>query len=472
MKILLVNPPIREHEPPRHPPFGLATIAALLLEEGHSVEVLDINAQRLSETEVVRRLGVKNDYGIIGTGGLITTYKYLKWLIPELRKHNPNSKIVIGGGVVTSCPQLLLNKTPADIAVIGEGEITMRDLAADLPLDKIKGILYKKDGGIIQNPPRELIKDLDSLPFPAWDLFPMEIYISNMAHASLIGKKTELSFITCRGCPYNCDFCYHIFGKGCRVQSIGRIIEEIKRMLEKYRIEAIAFLDETLTIDKKRIVEFCERYQKEIKLPWSCFARVNLVDKEILRMMKRAGCFRVGYGIESGSQRILDRMHKGVTVDEAKRALKLTRECRLYVNTTFMFGYPGENLETIRETYNFCKDLVIRPNFFYTTPYPGTALYNDVRNRIIEKYGDEEKFIEELDDATKFTINLTDFSEEELIRLKKETEIRLIRLPFYRYPKLIYILYLQLGVSYVIKRIIGVLRRLFLRLNKNVRKIQ
>lgn len=458
MKILLINPPIRVNEPPSDLPIGLAIIANVLLSEGYEVKILDINAERLSKSQVKEKIDLKSKYEIIGTGGLITTYKYLKWLIPELKNYNPNSKIVVGGGVVAESSTLLLSRVPADIAVIGEGEITMKEIVSALKnnnsLETVKGIAYKKENNQIKiNPARPLIKDLDNLPFPAYDLFPIDIYLHNVLHAHLIGKKTEMSIITARGCPYNCNYCYNIFGRGVRTRSVDNVIEEIRYLMEKYKVESIILADDTFTINKKRVMEFCSKMLLEkINIPWSCYARVNLVDREMLKEMKQAGCYQVGYGIESGSQQILDNMNKKVTVEQAKKAIKLTRSTGLACSTTFMFGYPGESLETIKETVYFCKQLFIFPSFFFTTPYPGTKLYKGVKDRIIKKYGDEEKFIEVLGDVSEFTINLTDFSDEELLKLKEKSERLLRKIPLYKYPEFIYIKYQQYGLYLLIKR--------------------
>lgn len=468
MKILLINPPIRENEQPRHIPIGLGTIANVLLGKGHEVKVLDINAERLSKCQVKERIDLKSKYEIIGTGGLITTYKYLKGLIPELKKYNPSSKIIVGGGVVTENPALLLSRTPADIAVIGEGEIAMTEIASSLEmnstLETIKGIAYKQaNNEITLTAPRPLIKDLNSLPFPAYHLFPMDIYLHNLAHASVLGKKSEIGVITSRGCPYNCNYCFHIFGRGIRTRAIDNVLGEIKYLIEQYKIESILILDETFTTNKNRVMEFCSKLLLEkIDIPWSCYARVNLVDQEMLEKMKQAGCYRVGYGIESGSQQILDNMNKKVTVEQAKKAIKLTRSAGLICGSTFMFGYQGETLATVKETNCFCKELLITPSFFFTTPYPGTQLYNRVKNRIIEKYGDEEKFIEALGDVNEFTINLTDFSDQQLFKLKKASERILRRIAFYRYPEYIYIWCKQCGlhvlIKYFIKKILDKIR--------------
>ena len=457
MKILLINPPVRENEPPRHIPVGLAIIANILLKQGHLVDVLDINAERLSNSDVQQRIDLNSEYDVIGTGGLITTYKYLTWLIPELKKYNPNSKIIVGGGVVTEDPALLLKRVPADVAVVGEGEITVINLISALAnnnsLETVKGIAYRaQDNQIKVNPPQPLIEDLSLLPLPAYDLFPIDIYLHNVGHAGYIGKKTEASIITARGCPYNCNYCYHVFGRGARVRSIDNVIEEIKFLIERYNIESLLILDETFTINKKRVAEFCDKMLSEkIDIPWSCYARVNLVDSEMFRKMKQAGCYRVNYGIESGSQKILDGMNKKVTIEQAGNAIKLTRNEGLICGATFMFGYPGENLETIKETVDFCRKLLVRPTLFFTTPYPGTQLYDQTEERIIKKYANKEKFIEQLGDVLEFTVNLTDFSDEDLFSLKDEAAKKMRKIPLRRYPEYFYLLCKQYGLYNIIR---------------------
>lgn len=335
-----------------------------------------------------------------------------------------------------------------------------RAISENLEYDNIEGIVYKKDGEITVNPPRPLITNLDDLPFPAYELFPIDIYLKNISHASIIGKKSEMGIITTRGCPYNCHYCYHIFGRGVRARSVENVISEIKYLIENFQIESFLILDETFTINKKRVEEFCQLYIKEkIGLPWSCYARVNLVDKDMLIMMKKAGCYRVGYGIESGSQKILDKMNKKVTTQQAENAIKITKKLGLHCGTTFMFGYPGETLKTIHETVDFCKRLNIESKFFFTTPYPGTLLYKEMKERILSKYGDEDKFFEVLGDATEFTVNLTDFTDEELFVLKakaeKELEIKTLK----KRISVLYFKYKKYGFSTSIKKLLKKLRK-------------
>jgi radical SAM superfamily enzyme YgiQ (UPF0313 family) len=262
-----------------------------------------------------------------------------------------------------------------------------------------------------------------------------------------------MSILTSRGCPFSCKYCYHIFGNGARVRSIDKVIEEIKKCKKKFKFESLLILDETFTIDRKRVMEFCNKIIKEnMNLPWSCYARVNLVDIEMLKIMKKAGCYRIGYGIESGSQKILDRMNKRVTIEQAKKAITETRRTGLECGVTFMFGYPGENHETIKETRDFCKKLRCKPSFFYTAPYPGTVLYQEFRNRIISMFGNEEEYIEQLGDASDFLVNLTDYPDEQLVQLKNGLEKEVNNILFTELPGILWHHYRQFGLRSLVKK--------------------
>jgi len=457
MKILLINPLIRGSEPPRHPPFGLGVIANLLLKNGHDISIWDINAKRPNEKEIARRINEFDQYSCIGIGGLITTFSYIRELIRKIRENHPSLKIIVGGGVVSENASLLLNKNLADYAISGEGEFVMLNLINALEngndVANVKGVYFKDVvGKIIKTPDQPLITNLDDSPFPAWDLFPMDVYLKNVAHASLLGLKTEMSIITTRGCPFSCNYCYHIFGAGCRARSIDKVVSEIKLCQDRFKFESLLILDETFTLNKKRVLEFCNRVNElRLNIPWSCYARVNLVDTEMLREMKKSGCYRIGYGIESGSQKILNRMNKGVVVEQARKAILETRKARIECGTTFMFGYPGEDNQTISETREFCKRSRCKPTFFFTTPYPGTKLYSEFKPAIINKFISEENYCNKLSDATQFLVNLTDFSDEELFSRKKHLEEELKTETVSDYLKIAYYHYRQFGLGSLIK---------------------
>lgn len=415
MKILLINPPIRLHDIPRNFPLGLGYIAAVLLKEGYRVNVLDINAERLDKEQVIEKI---DDYDIFGIGGLVTTYNYVTWLINEIKKQQ-EGKIVVGGGL--SVINELMLKKGADIVVNKEGELTIVDLLNNLDnLKSVKGIHYKnKNGKIIRNKERELIQNLDEIPFPAWHLFPVETYIRATSQGSSSLRKMNILFG--RGCPYGCKFCWHNFGRNTRLRSVDNVIEEMKILIKNYGIQYFAFVDEQFTVNKNKVFEFCEKV-KGLNVKWGCMSRVNTVSEDIINTMKKSGCNFITFGIESGSQSMLNNMNKGTTVEQGIKALKITQKAGIRTHASFIVGTPGETPETIWETVKFCKKvkLKLRVELYFMLPFPGTEMWNYAISKGLIK--NEEEFIKKLGEAKDFKINLTDMSDEELIRLKNEAE--------------------------------------------------
>ncbi|MFH1369597.1 MAG: radical SAM protein [Elusimicrobiota bacterium] len=439
MKVLLINPLIREWAKPNVFPIGLGYIAAVLLKAGHEVEVYDINALRPSQKEVEEKLKA-NDYDAVGITGIITIYKYIKWLAVTLKKYHPDKKIIIGGGVGSSIPDIMLRNNPVDVVCIGEGELTAVELMDALEhgkdLGSVKGIYYKDSkGSIHNNGHREPIMDLDKIPLPAWDLFPMDIYVKNPIGAPNRNKWNDgasdsdiLSFNLCgaRGCPYQCIYCYHDFmGVKYRTRSPEYIISEIKTLYERHGITYFHFTDDEFVVKKDFVLKFCcllnelsARIGK--KLTWGCAGRVNLMDEPMIIAMKDAGCLSIGYGIESGSQKMLDFIKKHVTVEQSKKAVRLTQKHLGWADCSFMIGYPGETMETLKATVDFCKELGLTPEvIFFLTPYPGTELYELALKK--GKIKDEEEYLLGLgEQGEKIRVNFTDFTDDELNKLQSD----------------------------------------------------
>lgn len=429
MNILLVNPPYRIAF---RIPVGLGYVASVVREAGHNVRILDINALRYSR-EKVEELIRGFEFDLIGIGGLSPTYRYVKWLAGIIKKYKPHVPIVAGNMVSTAHPEALLNNSKVDIAVINEGEETFKELVSaingDKDLKEVKGIFYKDNGNIIKTSPRPRISDLDSLPFPAWDLFPLQNYWSNSTESPVRFGLRSMMISTVRGCPYNCTFCSRPFGRTVYTRSPGSIIKEIKELKKRYRIECITSSDDLFLVDKEFVLEFCDRMISEnLDVKWCAPGRVNLVGDNLLRKMRKAGCVELGYGFESGSQLILDRMKKRITVKQSEEAIKMTRRAGIKITGSFIFGMPGEMRETIRETVEFIKRTRLHLyRFFYATPYPATELYEIARTmgRLPE---DEDKYLESLGEMrTTFLVNFTEFSDSELVRLKKLTELTVKR---------------------------------------------
>jgi anaerobic magnesium-protoporphyrin IX monomethyl ester cyclase len=425
MRLLLVNVPIRLSAAPCNFPTGLGTVASVLLEAGHEVLVLDANAERSSESEVVDRV-VRADADVVALSGLISTYRYQSWLLGELRERLPGTPLVSGGGCATSIPRLMMEHTAAEVLVLGEGEHTILELVEALEgrraLCEVRGIAYRDGGEVRVTEPRPPEPDLDHFPLPAYHLFPTDLYVRNPIWSI---PKPSMNLISSRGCPMDCSFCYNLFGRrSYRRRGVDAIVEEVRLLKRRYGVEFFAFVDDNLTIQKPHLQTVCEALARE-GVEWGCHGRVDTADDERLALMARSGCRWLGFGIESGSQRILDRMSKRVAVHVAADAIRRTRAHGIFANTTFIFGYPGEDLESIRETMRFKIDLNLLQVDFLATPYPGTPLFEHAQ--ALGRIGDEHAFVLSLNDASDFVVNLTGMSDADLLGLKQQAmaEVRI-----------------------------------------------
>ncbi len=441
MKVLLINPKIRMWLKPTHPPLGLGYIAAVLRENKIDVEILDINAYRYSDDDVKKLLKEK-EYDMVGMGGIITVYKEIKWLCDAVKETKPKVPILVGGSLYDVC-ELVLEKIKADYVVMGEAEYTFLDVAKEISkgkkdFSKIPGLAYRKGKEIIFTEKRKGMQNLDEIPFPAYDLLNMEIYLNNQIDGNFSKYKRSISISSTRGCAYACRFCRKSFKEyGYRWRSVDNVIAEIKMLKKKYNIDFINFNDDLFILQKKRAMEFCEKYKASgLNIEWSALSRVNVVDEELLKAMGDAGCIRVAYGIESGSQKILDEMNKMVKIEQAKTAVSLTRKAGMFANCTFIVGMPGETEETIQETVDFCKELGIPATLFYMNAYPGTSVFEEVKDKLLAKY-DLEEYILKLEDATGFVMNFTKMTDEQFIAAKIKAE-KDMRSHLYKHPVLLY----------------------------------
>jgi radical SAM superfamily enzyme YgiQ (UPF0313 family) len=426
MKVLLIQPPHAGREPSLFP-LGLGYIARALQDIGCEVAVFDIHAHHYSHEEVVEQIG-KLSYDAAGISAFSTQYSYVKWLTAELKKHHPG-KIIMGGPLPTYNPVMVLEKTEADICVISEGDITIKSLMENIANpEKVPGIFFRQGGRIVSNPPQKYVEDLDSIPFPPYDIFPMDIYFQHMTLFGRLTRKT-INMVTSRGCPYRCNFCSRTFG-GVRLRSVDNIITEISQLKEQYGVDSVYFDDELLVVSKKRVHELCDKIQR-LGILWGCQGRSNIVDLDLLQRMKSAGCVSVGYGVESGSQKILDNMNKHATVEENERAINNTLKAGLVPVVQMIYGYPGEDKNTIRETVNFFHRVHYSPptpdgkaNFNLIAPLPGSPLYEETLKKGLIK--DEEEYLLKIETGynpgSPVMINFTQFTNAELLDLKTSME--------------------------------------------------
>lgn len=435
MRFLLINPMTGSRRLPAYFPLGLGYIASVLLEAGQEVQVLDINAHRWPADEVERRLEAAQ-FEVVGITGMVTEFRAVRWLSGLVRKVNPYGKVILGGGLPTAFPRLVLERTEADIAVIGEGETTIEDLAAGLeqgaPLSDVKGIWYKEGDELKATEPRESIEDLDTVPFPARHLFPMERYMQNpVPFLRMFDRKViSTNLISSRGCPYRCSYCFHgQWGHRFRARSADNVVAEMKFLRKTYDINGVVFMDDTFVLNRKRVLTICDRLiEEDLDIMWVGNGRVNLVDRPLLERMRAAGCRTLPYGIESGSQKILDEMRKGVTVEQARQAVLDTWQAGILPRGYLMIGMFGETRETVAETVRFCNETGLISEFSYATPFPGTQLYARAMELGKIKEDDAGQLLERWGEWTdEIVVNLSSIPDEALKSIRQEAQARILR---------------------------------------------
>ena len=420
MHVLLVNPPLNTNQPVSGVyPMGLAYIGAMLRRAQCDVDVLDIRLNRYDKTFVENYLRkTQGKYTLFGISGMVTTYKYSKWISNEIKKNNPKAFVITGGSLCTAS-ELLLKDSGIDAICIGEGEKVIVDITecirSNNNLKHVPNILIKSEGNITRTV-KETPIDIDSIPFPSWELFDMEQY-TKFSYIVPV-KKRSITMIIERGCPFECVFCYRNFGRILRYRNVNQVIEEIKLVIDRYGVGHIDFLDEIFNANPNYVKELCNTLIKEgVNITWRCIGRTDLVDKETLQLMYEAGCRWIGYGIESGSQEILDQMNKRQNIERIEKSIKLSREVGMIVTGTFIIGMPGETEQTIQESSNFFERNNIFNIPFFPVPYPGTILYEECKKSGLIK--DEEEYIISLEkDATELIINLTSFPNSRIMELR------------------------------------------------------
>ena len=393
MKILLVNPPQATQYP--QPPLGLAMVAAVLEKNGYLVKILDLPVLGFSENSLSTIIGQEKP-DVVGVTAMTPTINSAVSIVEKVKECDSNITVVLGGAHATILPEETLKSVPEiDVIVRGEGEQTILELVKVLDetsgdIDQVSGITYREGASIKSTPLRPPILELDALPFPAFHLLPMRKY---RLHPPFGRRSPVMPIITSRGCPYRCVFCSKsVFGKKYRSNSPAYVVDEIRLLNEKFGVKEIKFYDDVFTLDRKRVVALCMQLKEQgIDIPWTCETRVNLVDSELLGVMKDAGCYMIEYGVESGNQRVLNSLKKDITLEQTIRAFKLTHEAGIETVAYFMLGSPQETPETIQETIEFAKK--IDPDFVQfsmTTPYPGTELYSLAVNEghVPEKWED------------------------------------------------------------------------------------
>ncbi len=415
MKITLVNPPYPQsvHSHPPFIPLGLAYLGAVAEKAGHQVTVIDCQADKLTYETFQNRIAY-TPYDVIGVTATTLLYKSAMRLITIAKQTQPQAITVLGGSHGTFWDENALNEYPSlDIVVRREGEQTFIELLNRLQeqssLSSVLGITYRVGEEIVRNQDRPFLQDLDSLPFPAHHLLPLE----NLKH----NGKIIFPLVSSRGCVYWCDFCstVRMFGRGYRWRSPKNVVDEMQFIHDKYGVDQVTFYDDAFSVNRDRVLKICEElHTRNLHLKWDCGTRVDMVDRELMETMRRAGCFAVWLGVESGSEAILGAMNKRIKLDQTRKAYKTAHEVGLMTIANVVLGFPGETEQTARETIRFVKELSPEDvGFYIATPYPGTPMYEEVKKNGWLRITDFDKY-----DTAGPTFETPSLSMEKLVELR------------------------------------------------------
>lgn len=473
-KILFVVPVVRAEDQPKHVHYGIALLAAISNKLGHQVQIFDCNAWRPDDSVLCEVLGA-DDWDVIATGGITTAYGYIKKTVRLAREISPRSLIVLGGGVLTSMPTEIMSWLPqVDIGVIGEAFLTWPEILGKVDRKEsdwhnVLGICYRGEDSQTQlTLARPLLENLDTLPYPAYEMFPLDIYFKNsgtlLSEISMQAKR-RLDINMSYGCSLICRFCFHLgltgdmkvvddgeghrdvefsLDRSIRWHSPRYVVDMVKHLKNTFQIDFVAFLDENLmtmnvSTRGKWLPEICKLWIEEglqpscirDKVPhdenkcqgvhWGGTSHAGLVNSEVLKLMYEAGCTYLDYGLESFSPRVLKNIGKGATPANNERAIDITMAAGIRPIPNQIMGFPDEFFDSIIDSALAWKRIGIRANPFFATPYPGSEWFYRYKGKILEQYdGDLEAFLLDLGDATNITAVISEnFTAAELLGLRQ-----------------------------------------------------
>jgi radical SAM superfamily enzyme YgiQ (UPF0313 family) len=445
MKILVLNPPLREKHGPfvkegrceqrltsfqsSMIPISLPSIAALLRKNAYGVRIADCAVADVGLPAILDDIEKYAPSMIIINVSTVTYYDDIG-TARTIKSRFPHIHLTAMGNHVTSLPDITLKESSFDSIILGEPEFTALELAGRLSSGKdikgLSGIAVRNNGGVIVNGKADFAENLDDLPFPARDLMDNKKYILP------ITNEPYTLIIPSRGCPHDCIFCTasKYYGKKLRSRSPENIIDEVKEVKNRYAINNIVMWADTFTLNREFVVKVCRLFIKEkAGVRWMCNSRVDTVDPEMLKLMKESGCIGVSYGVESGNQKILDNIKKRVTLEQIENAIKWTQEAGMEAMAHVIFGLPGETKETIKETVDFL--IRTSPDYvqiYCATPFPGTEFYEMCKEKncmITDRWDHFE--------VNKAVISTPEISAEELYKARRGAY-----LSFYLNPKYIW----------------------------------
>jgi anaerobic magnesium-protoporphyrin IX monomethyl ester cyclase len=351
-------------------PIGLSYISASLKNNGFDVNFINLNHKEGLIKDIIKEEFSNKEYDCVFMGGLSFYYPNIRDYIKYIREVSSNTKIIVGGGLISSQPEIMFNLLRPDYVIIGEGEQTSVELINCIKDNgdflKIDGLGFVNNmGNLIITNPRKPILDLDQLPFPDHDNDGFDEYLDNISPSDYVifdkfDKPRYYPLLMSRSCPFGCTFCYHQLGSKYRQRSIDNIMEEIKYVTKKYKINIFMGYDELFSNDKNRIIDFCQKFNDFRKtipwdIQWNCTLRVDNVNDEIIKIMKDAGCFMISLGLESYNNNVLISMKKHITPQQIDNAVRIITNNDVAIQGTFIFGDPAETMDSVRDTLEYYR---------------------------------------------------------------------------------------------------------------------
>jgi len=444
MKILFVNPSLRNGSPTKYLPVGIAYVMTYVASNGYSFEFLDVDINDLSDEEVENAVS-KETYDIVLTGTLVTHYKWMKWFTKTVRQQSPQALIVVGNSVASSIPEVFLSNSEADVVIMGEAEITVCEVLDKFcqreTLSGIQGIAYKtSQGKIIINERRKALKVIDDFPMIDWNIFDVKKYFdkSRAGAEGLIFEEgklpTVMPVVSARGCVFRCTFCHFVFWNDpYRYRTPKRIIGEIERNIREYGASYINFWDDLSFGSLQQAERFADALL-DAKLPinWSASVRTDLFGNPkysefrrelVAAKFKESGCLSLGFSLESANEEILEMMEKKVQKEYFLEQVRILDKCGITSSVSIVFGYPIETEETITETFEMCKLAGVYPSIGYLLPLPATKMYEYAKEKgyIV----DEDKYLDQITERQDLCINMTNMPDEVVLGLIQSGASRL-----------------------------------------------
>lgn len=428
MKVMLIIP--NDFYRKKMMALGPGYVATAMQRCDIDVSILDCSAWSFDDIEIAKAV-IQSGVKIFGIGGLYPMFKEIERICGIIRAVIPKATIILGGALPSPIPEFALRQTGADIATIGETEMTipplMAALAGDGDLASVRGIAYVKDGEFFQTgkPLLPAAVTKKEVGWPALDLSPVEQYITSPKFYPFNQTDRLLPIVTGRGCPYSCNFCFRV--NAYRIRPLDDLFDEMEYMIDRYRLDGFYLVDDLMMLSEKKIKGFCEGVlDRGLKIKFSCSGRVNTVTPEIARLLKEAGAVSIYYGVESGSQNILTSMSKKTTLEQVHEAVRLTRENGIYCQYGLMFGQPGENEQTLRDSVDLLKKISYgeyrAQKIFGCIPFPGTGLYDWCKEngRIKDDQDFYNRYICQDWSLDQIPINMTDMADDRLKQIFRE----------------------------------------------------